>query len=356
MIAIVILNWNGKTMLEKYLPCLIKNTGKEAEIYVADNASTDDSLEWIANNAPQVKTIRLEKNWGFAEGYNKALKNIDAEYYLLLNSDVEVTEGWLEPMLSFMESNPEAAVCQPKIMDMYDRNKFEYSGACGGYLDKHCYPFCRGRILNVVEEDHGQYDTVFNIAWASGACFMIRKKDYWETGGLDGRFFAHNEEIDLCWRLRMKGRKIFSVPMSKVYHVGGATLPKSNPQKTYLNFRNNLTMIYKNAPQFLLGRVMRERLVLDYIAALTFLFKGKKDDFLAVIRARRDFHKWKHSFDKDREEIQKTRVEGIPTSWSDFMYFSILWRFYVNRQKTFKELFQRRTPLFPIHSYFQWRI
>ena len=340
MIAIVILNWNGKAMLEKYLPCLIKNTGKEAEIYVADNASTDDSLEWIANNAPQVKTIRLEKNWGFAEGYNKALKNIDAEYYLLLNSDVEVTEGWLEPMLSFMESNPEAAVCQPKIMDMYDRNKFEYSGACGGYLDKHCYPFCRGRILNVVEEDHGQYDTVFNIAWASGACFMIRKKDYWETGGLDGRFFAHNEEIDLCWRLRMKGRKIFSVPMSKVYHVGGATLPKSNPQKTYLNFRNNLTMIYKNIDRESFAHVFCVRFLLDAVAMLQFLLKGRAKEAWAVAKARREFGRWKKIYAPIRSEIQQSATAGKPM----LAPFSIVWQYHMRRKHTFAELFRKIEP------------
>ena len=353
--AVIILNWNGEAMMRRFLPALVRHTA-DAEIIVADNGSTDNSLPMLQKDFPSVKTLAFAENYGFAGGYNRAIEAVEAEYVVLLNSDVEVTEGWLPPLVEYMDSHGDVAACQPKLLSWHNRDSFEYAGAAGGYIDRYGYPFCRGRIFDTVEKDCGQYDTVADIHWATGACMMVRRETYLECGGLDDLFFAHNEEIDLCWRMRLKGYAIRCIPASAVYHVGGGTLPQGNPRKTFLNFRNNLTMIYKNAPQFLLGRVMRERLVLDYIAALTFLFKGKKDDFLAVIRARRDFHKWKHSFDKDREEIQKTRVEGIPTSWSDFMYFSILWRFYVNRQKTFKELFQRRTPLFPIHSYFQWRI
>ena len=244
--AIVILNWNGSKMMQQYLPNVIECSKDEAQVVIADNASTDDSLQMLNRDFPQLRTIVLDDNYGFAEGYNRALKQVDAEYYVLLNSDVEVTPHWLKPLLNYMDTHPECAVCQPKLRSIFHREEFEYAGASGGKLDILGYPFCRGRIFDIVEKDHGQYDTPDLLAWATGACMVIRKKDYWEAGALDKRFFAHNEEIDLCWRLRIMGRDIMLVPQSVVYHVGGGTLPKSNPMKTFLNFRNNLTMIYKN--------------------------------------------------------------------------------------------------------------
>ena len=247
-VAIVILNWNGCEMLRKYLPSVIQYSREEATVYVADNASSDDSLEMLREHFPEVKLIVLEKNWGFAEGYNQSLKQIEAEYFLLLNSDIEVTHHWLTPMIEYLDSHQEVAACQPKLLSIFDRDCFEYAGASGGFLDRFGYPFCRGRIFETVESDNGQYDTPADILWATGAALMIRAKDYWQVGGLDARFFAHNEEIDLCWRLRIMGRRIVCLPDSQAYHVGGGTLPKGNPMKTFLNFRNNLTMLYKCLP------------------------------------------------------------------------------------------------------------
>ncbi|MBS5614597.1 MAG: glycosyltransferase family 2 protein, partial [Prevotella buccalis] len=210
-VAIVILNWNGAKMLSTYLPSVINYSRDEAEIFVADNASTDDSMSWLSKHYPMVKQIVLDRNWGFAEGYNKALGHIDAEYYILLNSDIEVTHHWLTPLIEFMDAHPQVAACQPKLLSIFDHDQFEYAGACGGFIDRYGYPFCRGRIFQTVENDDGQYDDPCKIAWATGACLMIRSHDYWEAGGLDGRFFAHSEEIDLCWRLRSRGRDIYCV-------------------------------------------------------------------------------------------------------------------------------------------------
>ena len=285
-VAIVILNWNGEKMLKEYLPSVLRYSRDEATVYVADNASTDDSLSLLRQHFPEVQLIVLDKNWGFAEGYNKALRQIEAEYYLLLNSDIEVTHHWLTPMIEYLDSHPDVAACQPKLLSMYDKDCFEYAGASGGFLDFYGYPFCRGRIFDTVEEDNGQYDNLTDALWASGAALMVRSKDYWDVDGLDGRFFAHNEEIDLCWRLRIKGRRIICVPESYVYHVGGGTLPKGNPMKTFLNFRNNLTMLYKCLPEEDLKKVMRWRWWLDYIAAWEMLvLKRNVGDFKAVYRA-----------------------------------------------------------------------
>ena len=248
-VAIVILNWNGQQMLADYLGQVVEYSKDEAEIIVADNGSTDDSVEWVRTHFPEVRIIQLDRNYGFAEGYNKALVQVDCTYYVLLNSDVEVTPHWLTPLIEEMDARPEVAACQPKILSEVRKGSFEYAGACGGYIDRFGYPFCRGRIFDTVEEDHGQYDTPQEVLWASGCCLMIRADDYWSADGLDGRFFAHNEEIDLCWRLYQAGRKIFCFPQSTVYHVGGGTLPKGNPWKTFLNFRNNLTMLWKNLPE-----------------------------------------------------------------------------------------------------------
>ena len=335
-VAIVILNWNGQAMLEKYMPSVLQYSKDEATVYVADNASTDQSMEMLRQHFPGVKLIQLEKNWGFAEGYNKALKQVDAEYYLLLNSDIEVTHHWLTPMTEYLDNHPDVAACQPKLLSIFDKDRFEYAGASGGYLDHFGYPFCRGRIFETVEEDNGQYDYATDILWATGAALMIRSKDYWEAGGLDGRFFAHNEEIDLCWRLRIRGRRIVCLPESYVYHVGGGTLPKGNPMKTFLNFRNNLTMLYKCLPEENLKRVMRWRWWLDYLAAWEMLIlKRNVGDFKAVYRARRAFKRWRKDFETDRKAIQASRVaKEIPERRA----FSLLWQYYVKGRKTFAQL------------------
>ena len=235
--AIVILNWNGVEMLTRFLPNVLDYSRDEAVVYVADNASTDNSLEVLKMHFPEVRVIVLEKNWGFAEGYNRALEQIEAEYYVLLNSDVEVSHHWLTPLIEFMDNNADVAACQPKLLSMKNRDAFEYAGACGGYLDRYGYPFCRGRVFDTVEYDGGQYDYEAEILWATGACMVVRAADFKRAGGFDARFFAHSEEIDLCWRLRLSGKKIYCIPDSFVYHIGGGTLPKNNPMKTYLNFR-----------------------------------------------------------------------------------------------------------------------
>ena len=335
-VAIVILNWNGARMLQEYLPTVLRYSRDEATVYVADNASTDNSLELLRAEFPEVRLMVLEKNWGFAEGYNKALQQVEAEYYLLLNSDIEVTHHWLTPLTEFMDVHPEVAACQPKLLSIADRDRFEYAGACGGFLDRYGYPFCRGRAFDTVERDNGQYDYASEVLWATGAALMVRSKDYWVCGGLDGRFFAHCEEIDLCWRLRIRGRKIYCLPESYVYHVGGGTLPKSNPMKTFLNFRNNLTMLYKCLPDKELRHVMRWRLLLDYVAALKMLILEQNvADFKAVCRARRAFRKWKADFKDDRREIQASRAkEKIPEQ----RMFSLLWQYYIRGRKTYDSL------------------
>ena len=335
-VAIVILNWNGCKMLREYLPSVLQYSRDEATVYVADNASTDGSLEMLREHFPEVKLIVLDKNWGFAEGYNKALRQIEAEYYLLLNSDIEVTHHWLTPLVEYLDSHEEVAACQPKLLSLADRDMFEYAGASGGFLDRYGYPFCRGRVFDTVERDNGQYDYATPILWATGAALMIRAKDYWEAGGLDGRFFAHNEEIDLCWRLRIRGRQIVCLPESYVYHVGGGTLPKGNPMKTFLNFRNNLTMLYKCLPDEDLKPVMRWRWWLDYLAAWEMLLlKRNMGDFKAVYRARRAFKRWRKDFEADRKAIQASRVaKEIPERRG----FSLLWQYYAKGRKTFRQL------------------
>lgn len=335
-VAIVILNWNGREMLAKYLPNVLEYSRQDAEVWVADNSSSDDSMLLLETQFPQVKTIVLEQNFGFAEGYNRALRQIEADYYVLLNSDVEVSHHWLTPLVEFMDSHLQVAACQPKLLSEQDKDRFEYAGACGGFLDKYGYPFCRGRIFGTVEQDNGQYDYQQEILWATGACMMIRSKDYWEAGGLDGRFFAHNEEIDLCWRLRLMGRKIYCIPESEVYHVGGGTLPKSNPMKTFLNFRNNLTMLYKNLSDSELKHVMRVRCFLDYLAAFQMLLlQHNWGDFKAVFKARKAFKAWRSDFDEDRVRIQQSRKEmGIPQVFG----FSILWQYYAKGVRTFARL------------------
>lgn len=337
-VAVVILNWNGEQMLAKYLPSVVAYSHEEAEVWVADNCSTDGSMKLLETQFPEVKTLTLEQNFGFAEGYNRALQQIEATYYVLLNSDVEVTPHWLTPMIQFLDDNSHVAACQPKLLSVADKASFEYAGACGGFMDKYGYPFCRGRIFNVVEQDNGQYDEPMSILWATGACLMIRSKDYWEAGGLDGRFFAHNEEIDLCWRLRLKGRKLYCLPESKVYHVGGGTLPKGNPRKTFLNFRNNLTMLYKNLSDKELKHVMRVRWFLDYLAAFqTLVLNRNWGDCKAIFQARKAFKEWRHEFDEDRRKTQSARVsEGA--SIEEIYPGAILWQYYAKGKKTYQAL------------------
>ena len=335
-VAIVILNWNGEQMLRQYLSSVLQYSQDEATVYVADNASTDGSLAMLRADFPDVRLIELDQNWGFAEGYNQALRQIEAEYYLLLNSDIEVTPHWLTPMIALMDAQQAVAACQPKLLSIHDRQAFEYAGASGGFIDRLGYPFCRGRVFETVEQDQGQYDDQTDIHWATGAALMIRAKDYWAVGGLDARFFAHNEEIDLCWRLRIIGRRIVCVPESYVYHVGGGTLPKGNPMKTFLNFRNNLTMLYKCLPEAELKAVMRWRWWLDYLAAWeTLILKRNLGDFKAIYQARRDFKLWRKDFEADRQKIQASRVgKEIP----ERKRFSLLWQYYVKGRKTFSTL------------------
>ena len=294
--SIIILNWNGAKHLRTYLPSVVAHT-KGAELIVADNGSTDESLEVIAKEFPTVKTIVLDKNYGFAEGYNRAISLLTTqdsllhtpEYVVLLNSDVETPEGWLDPLLDYMESHPEVAAVQPKIRSWVHKERFEHAGAAGGYINRLGYPYCRGRILWKVEEDHGQYDTIVNVDWTSGACMCVRTQVYKECGGLDASFFAHMEEIDLCWRMRNKGWKLACVPQSVVYHLGGGSLNYESPRKTYLNHRNNLLMIYKNKKHPF--GVLFVRFFLDYAAAFFYLLQGRWGAFKAVFQARRDYHK-----------------------------------------------------------------
>lgn len=336
-LAIVILNWNGRGMLAKYLPVLIRCSSDIAgvSIVVADSNSNDGSAELMAESFPDIRFIPLDKNYGFAGGYDRALKQIEAEYYLLLNSDVEVTEGWLEPMLEYMDSHPETAACQPKLRDFKSPEKFEYAGAAGGYMDRLGYMFCRGRIFDCVEKDECQYDDVRNVFWATGAALMIRSDDFWKVGGLDDDFFAHQEEIDLCWRLRARNRQIVCIPQSVVFHVGGATLSKSNPFKTFLNFRNNLLMLYKNLPSDRLNRVMFVRFWLDMLAMMMFVAKLDFKDAGAVIRARRAFRRLKPQFAEKRSaNLENTVLNDIP----EIADFSILWCHYAKRVTRFSQL------------------
>ena len=280
-------------MLRTYLPSVIAHT-KGAEIIVADNGSTDNSLEVLAKEFPSVKTIVLDTNYGFAEGYNKAIEQVDSEYVVLLNSDVEVTEGWLSPLLDYMTAHPEVAAVQPKIRAWRERDRFEHAGAAGGYLSWLGYPYCRGRRFGRVEQDHGQYDTIAEIDWTTGACMCVRTSVYKECGGLDAAFFAHQEEIDLCWRMRNKGWKLACIPQSVVYHLGGGSLSYDNPRKTFLNFRNNLLMIYKNRrfPWIVLSL----RFFLDYAAAAMFLATGKKGSAKAVYEARKEYKRMRKNY------------------------------------------------------------
>lgn len=341
-IAIVILNWNGADMMRRFLPSVVACSEGEGRVIVADNGSTDGSLPMLEAEFPTVGIIRLHENHGFAEGYNRALSQVEADYYLLLNSDVEVTPGWLRPLRAYMDAHPETAACQPKLLSWKDKTKFEYAGAAGGYLDRYGYPFCRGRVMNRVETDLGQYDgEALPALWASGAALMVRSADWKSAGGLDGRFFAHMEEIDLCWRLRTRGRRVACVPSSRVYHVGGATLARENPRKTFLNFRNNLLMLYKNLPDKELDGVMRARRWLDHAAALKFLLTGDAANAKAVWQARREFRRLRPGFAADRAENRRKAVaEDIPERTA----FSLLAAYYLRGRRTFPRLMSGPRP------------
>lgn len=334
-VSVVILNWNGADMMRQFLPSVLQYS-PEADVVVADNGSTDDSVAMLREEFPAVKLICLPENYGFAEGYNRALAQIETPYSLLLNSDVEVTEGWLDTLLKFMERKPDVAACQPKVLSYRERDKFEYAGACGGFMDSLGYPYCRGRVMDVVERDCGQYDGApIPVFWATGAALMVRTDVYNEVGGLDARFFAHQEEIDLCWRLRSRGHGVWCVPDSVVYHVGGATLDQSNPRKTFLNFRNNLLMLYKNLPSNQRAKVMAIRYFLDYLAALQQLLSGKASHALAIVRARFEYSHIKHEFDDKRAaNLKATVVDAIP----EMKPASLLWSFYVKRKRKYSDL------------------
>lgn len=334
--AVVILNWNGCEMLQRFLPSVVKYSGtEEGVIYVADNGSTDDSVAMLRREFPTVKLILLPENYGFAEGYNRALAQVEEPLVVLLNSDVEVTPHWLAPLWDYMATHPEVTACQPKIRSYLQKECFEYAGAAGGFMDSYGYPFCRGRILNVVEKDEGQYDSIVPIFWATGAALCIRKADYEAAGGLDGRFFAHMEEIDLCWRLRARGRKIVCLPQSVVYHLGGGTLQKENPRKTFLNFRNNLLMLYKNLPDEELKRVLRIRTLLDALAALNYLIKGEWRNAQAIWRARKEFALLRKEFKESREENQRA---ALPQPIPERTTRCILWSYYLQGKRRFSQI------------------
>ncbi len=334
-VSVVILNWNGRKMLEQFLPSVCRYSAIDGvEVVVADNDSTDDSIAFLSASYPQIRQIILDKNYGFAEGYNRALKQVDSEYFVLLNSDVEVTEGWLEPVINYLDKHPDTAACQPKIRAYANKGYFEHAGACGGFIDKFGYPFCRGRILNVTEQDTGQYDTVTDLFWAAGAAFFVRAEEFHKNGGLDRNFFAHMEEVDFCWRLRSRGRRIVCVPQSMVYHLGGGTLNVENPHKTFLNFRNNLLMIYKNELPGKVKKVLFVRFFLDYAAAFMFLLKGSISNFKAVFSARKAFRKMKPMYrDIRRENIKQTINKNI----SEISHQSIILNFYLKGYKKFQE-------------------
>ena len=334
--AIVILNWNGEKYLQQFLPILTKYTpDTDVEIIVADNASTDSSLQVMKDYFPAIRTIVLDRNYGFAGGYNKALEQVDADYYVLLNSDVEVTDNWLSPMLNFMNENENVAACQPKIRSYFNRTSFEHAGASGGFIDQYGFPFCRGRVFGVVEEDKGQYDDNIDVFWATGACLMVRSKVFWKVGALDSEFFAHMEEIDLCWRLKSRGYRVVCVPGSIVYHIGGGTLHVDSPHKIYLNFRNNLLLLYKNLPTDLLRRTMFWRRIFDYSAAFQFILTGKFQNAKSIFRARSDYKKMLPDFlEKRNENILYSTNLNIAEIYLDSIVFS----YFLKNKRTYNSL------------------
>ena len=337
-IAIVILNWNGADMLRQYLPSVLACSHEEGvQVMVADNASTDESLQVMSEQFPQVPVIRLERNYGFAEGYNRALAQVEADYFLLLNSDVEIRQPhWLQPMLTYMDAHADVAACQPKLLSLREPTKFEYAGACGGFIDRLGYPYCRGRLLATVEEDHGQYDTPCDIHWATGAALLIRSGDWRAQKGFCADFFAHQEEIDLCWRLRRNGRRIVCIPQSTAYHLGGGALAYGHPRKTFLNHRNNLLMLRRNLPPEQLQRVMRWRWWLDRLTALNHLLHLQPSHARAVMEGRKESRT--PSLLSQEEKSQGTISSHEPV---------LLWQYYVLGHKTFSQLPRHATDPIP---------
>jgi GT2 family glycosyltransferase len=330
-VAVVILNWNGKSFLEKFLSLVLKYSQGDAEVIVADNASSDGSVDFLQHEFPSVKIIENKVNGGFAKGYNDALALVEADYYVLLNSDIEVTENWIQPVIDLMEYRPDVGACQPKIRAFHQQDEFEYAGAAGGFIDKYGYPFCRGRLFQSLEKDLGQYDDVKEIFWATGACLFVRAKLYHKLGGLDEDFFAHMEEIDFCWRLKSSGYKVMYCPDSTIYHIGGGTLPKKSSKKTYLNFRNNSYLMYKNLPKNRLMRVFIARTFLDAIAAIKFLLEGGFGDFTAVIKAHLHFWYNYRKFRKKRKAIVQKKSTQIYQS-------NIVFDYFLGKKKKFSDL------------------
>lgn len=332
-VAIVILNWNGKKFLQQFLPAVAASRYDNLQLIVADNASTDDSLSFLQNNYPAVTIIRNDSNEGFAKGYNTALKQVQADYYILLNSDVEVTPGWIQPVIDLMETDVSIAACQPKLLAYDAREQFEYAGACGGWIDAFGYPFARGRVFDDCEKDNGQYDQAEQCFWASGAAMFVRAAAFHQAGGFDEYFFAHQEEIDLCWRLQLMGYKVMVQPAAVVYHVGGGTLPKGNKRKTYLNFRNNLIMLAKNLPAATALWKIPFRMGLDGLSAWRGLFSGDGGFFIAIVKAHLHFTGWLLSGRK-KSVFAKKRT-GKPAGWYNG---SAAWAYFIRKKKTFTEI------------------
>jgi GT2 family glycosyltransferase len=332
-VAVVILNWNGRNFLQKFLPSVLASTYTNIQVIVADNASTDDSIVFLQQHYPSVRIIINESNEGFAKGYNSALQKVAADYFVLLNSDVEVKANWIEPIIQLMESDKTIAACQPKILAEQNKTAFEYAGACGGWIDKFGYPFARGRVLENIETDNGQYEEAQPCFWASGAAMFVRAGVYKQLGGLDEYFFAHQEEIDLCWRMQLSGYKIYVQPASIVYHVGGGTLPQGNSKKTYLNFRNNLIMLYKNSHGFSLLFKLNVRFGLDAVAAYKQLFSGDIEYFIAVAKAHFHFIGWLCFHQKKSLFVKPTKLK-LDGSYNG----SILWQYYLKKKRTFSEI------------------
>ncbi len=332
-VAIVILNWNGRSFLEKFLPAVGKTTYPSVSIVVADNASTDDSITFLQAHYPAIRILSFTENLGFAAGYNAALQQVQADYYMLLNSDVEVEPGWLEPMVALLESDMSIAACQPKLLAYTDRRQFEYAGGAGGWIDRYGYPFSRGRIFDICEQDNGQYDSTEPVFWASGAALFIRSRCFHQVQGFDGYFFAHMEEIDLCWRLQLEGYKIYACPESVVYHVGGGTLSRGNPRKTFLNFRNNHIMLAKNLPKNQLLYKTPYRLLLDGVTAIKGLMRGDGQYFLAIIRAHLGFYQWL-LFHRKKSPFPSTRKGKL----TGVLPKNIVWLHFVQKKNTFSQI------------------
>lgn len=332
-VAIVILNWNGKKFLEEFLPSVLQSTYSNYSVVIADNGSADDSIDFLQKEYPRLRLILLKENHGFAKGYNLALRQVEADYYILLNSDVKVVPGWIEPLVALAEGNPQIAACQPKILSYTHPEYFEYAGACGGWLDHYGYPFARGRVFDLCESDEGQYDNAAPIFWASGAAMFVRANVFHEAGGFDDFFFAHQEEIDLCWRMQLMGYGIYSCPQSVVYHVGGGTLPRGNSLKTYLNFRNNHIMLYKNLSGIGKFFIIPFRMMLDSVSAFKSLFSGDGGYFVAVFSGHLSFIKW--FFVKQKQSIfPKNRQGRLQGYW----HGNMVWEHFVRGKKKFSQI------------------